>query len=115
MLGKLKDLASSAGLDKALATIEPVLLEQLAKVQAAGADTIRDDVRYAQHIIEPAYLAVVAASNGVTKLIPQFKDRFGRLMVRLRDELVVVEGSAVRLVEDFKARLPGVLQDSLKN
>jgi hypothetical protein len=36
-------------------------------------------------------------------------------MVKVRDELVVVEGSAVRVVEDFKAKLPQVLADSFKS
>ena len=114
MLGKLKEMAGSAAIDKALVHLEPVLTDQLGKVQALGAETIQDDARFTQYIAEPAYLAVTAASNGITKLIPEFKPRFSRLMFRLRDDLIVVEGSAVRLVEDFKARLPAVLAECLK-
>ena len=109
MLGKLKEMAGSAAVDKALVHLEPVLTDQLSKLQS-----VQDDARFTQYIAEPAYLAVTAASNGITKLIPEFKPRFSRLMFRLRDDLVVVEGNAVRLVEDFKARLPVVLVECLK-
>lgn len=114
MLGKLKDMASAAGLEKTVSSIEPVVREHLSKVKALGAEIIRDDARYAAQVVQPAYLAVVAASSGVTKLIPQFEERFGRVMLALRDELVVIEEGAVRLVDDFQARLPKVLIDSLK-
>jgi hypothetical protein len=114
MLGKLKDMASSGALDKAITHVEPIVREHLAKLQTLGADLVRDDVRYASLVIEPAYLAVVSASSGATKLIPQFKERFGRVMLALRDELVVIEGNAVRLVDDFQSRLPTVLANSLK-
>jgi hypothetical protein len=114
MLGKLKDLAGSAAIDKALVHLEPVLTDQLSKLQALGVEAVQDDARFTQYIAEPAYLAVTAASNGITKLIPEFKTRFSRLMFRLRDDLVIVEGSAVRLVEDFKLRLPTVLAECLK-
>jgi hypothetical protein len=114
MLGKLKEMAGSAAVDKALAHLEPIITDQLGKVQALGADTVQDDARFTQYIAEPAYLAVTAASNGITKLIPEFQPRFSRLMFRLRDDLFIVEGGAVRLVEDFKARLPTVLAECLK-
>lgn len=115
MLGKLKEMASSATADKAIASLEPFVSEQLIKLQSIGAEIVRDNTRYAQHIIEPAYLTVTAASHGVTKLIPEFKERFSQLMLRVRDELLIVEDNAVRLVEDFKARLPSLLAESLKS
>jgi hypothetical protein len=115
MFGKIKEMAGSATLDKAIAGLEPIISEQLAKLQALGAEVIQDDPRYSKFVIEPAYLAVLSASNGMTKLIPEFKDRFARLMVNVRDELVVIEGNAVRVVEDFKAKLPQVLANSLKS
>ena len=114
MFGKLKEMAGTATLDKTIASLEPLISEQLTKLQALGADVIQDDPRYSKFVVEPAYLAVVAASNGMTKLIPEFKERFSRLMLKVRDELVVVEGSAVRVVEDLKAKLPRVLSESLK-
>lgn len=107
-------MAGSAGLDKAIASLEPIISEQLAKLQSLGADVIQDDPRYGKFVVDPAYLAVLSASNGATKLIPQFKERFTRLMVNVRNELVVIEGGTVRIVEDFKAKLPKVLADSLK-
>ncbi len=116
MFGKLKDLAVGSGaLEKAMVGLEPIVREQLAKVQTLGAEMVSNDLHYAKYVVEPAYLAVVSASNGATKLVPQFKDRFARMMVALRDELVVIEGAAVRLVEDYATRLPKVLADSIKN
>jgi hypothetical protein len=115
MLGKLKDMAGSAALEKAIASLEPTFTEHVSKVQSLGADVIRDDVRYAQFVVEPTYLAILSASSGATKLIPEFKDRFSRLMLRVRDDLLVLEGTTVSLVEDFKAKLPKVLTESLKS
>lgn len=115
MFGKLKEMAGAATLEKTIASLEPLISEQLTKLQALGADVIQDDPRYSKLVVEPAYLAVVAASNGITKLIPEFKERFAKLMVKVRDELVVVENSTVKVVEDFKAKLPQVLADSLKS
>jgi hypothetical protein len=115
MFGKLKDLRVGDGaIEKTIATVEPVIREQLVNLQTLGAEVIQNDVQYAKFVIEPSYLAVAAATHGATKLIPQFKDRFDRVMVALRDELVVVEGTAVRLVEDFQARLPKVLAENFK-
>jgi hypothetical protein len=114
MFGKLKDMAGSAALDKALANLEPLLTEQLGRVQSFGADTLRDDARFREHIAQPAYLAVTAASHGIAKLIPEFEARFSQLMFRVRDDLVVVEENTVRLVDDFKARLPQVVAKSFK-
>lgn len=114
MFGKLKDMASSAGLEKTVASIEPVVREHLSKAHALGATIVSDDASFAAQIVRPAYVAVVAASHGVTKLIPQFEQRFGQLMLNLRDELIVIEGGVVRLADDFQTRLPQVLINSLK-
>ena len=114
MLTKLKEMASSAALEKAVASFEPVVREHLSHVQTLGAAVIRDDASYAANVVRPAYLAVVAASSGATKIIPQFEDRFRSVMLALRDELVLIEGSSVRLVEDFHLRLPAVLVNNLK-
>ena len=114
MLGKLKEMASAAALEKAVASFEPVVREHLSKVQALGAGIVRDDASYAANVVRPAYLAVVAAASGATKIIPQFEDRFSRVMLALRDELVLVDDNTVRLVEDFHTRLPAVLVNSLK-
>jgi hypothetical protein len=115
MLTKLKDMASTAALEKAVASFEPVVREHLARAQTLGAGVLRDDASYAANVVRPAYLAVVAAASGATRLIPQFEDRFGRVMLALRDELVLIEDNSVRLVEDFHTRLPTVLVNSLKH
>lgn len=114
MLGKLKEMAGAGALDKAVASIEPVVREHLAKAQALGATVVADDTSYAAKVVQPAYLAVVAATSGVTKLIPQFEARFGRVMRALRDEVLLVDGDSVRLVDDFQARLPSVLIDGFR-
>ncbi|HTU58622.1 MAG TPA: hypothetical protein VMF89_09310, partial [Polyangiales bacterium] len=79
-----------------------------------GVASLRDDASYAMHVIQPAYLALAAAVSGATKLIPQFEERFTRLMHALRDELLIFEGETVRLVEDYQARLQAVLVTNLK-
>jgi hypothetical protein len=114
MLGKLKEMGGAAAAQQAIAKLEPLLHEHLSKLKTIGADVVQDDLRYAKFVVEPAYLALLSASSGVTKLIPEFKERFSRLMLRVRDDLVVIDGTTVTLVEDFQARLPKVLTESFK-
>lgn len=114
MLTKLKEMANTAALEKVVASFEPVVRQHLSQVQALGAAVIRDDASYAANVVRPAYLAVVAATSGATKIIPQFEDRFQRVMLALRDELVLIEGTSVTLVEDFQTKLPAVLVHNLK-
>lgn len=115
MFGKLKDLASGTAIEKAVEAVEPIVREHLSKVQALGVASVRDDTSYAAHIVRPAYLSVVAAVSGATKLIPQFEERFSRIMHALRDELLVFEDDSVRLVEDYQSRLQALLVSSFKS
>ena len=115
MLEKLKEMASTAALEKAVASFEPVVREHLSRAQALGASVLRDDASYSANVVRPAFLAVIAAASGATKLIPHFEDRFGRVMLALRDELVLIEDNGVRLVDDFHKRLPSVLVENLRN
>jgi hypothetical protein len=114
MFGKLKDMASAGAVEKAVASVEPIVREHFSKALALGAASVSDDASYAAHIVRPAYMAVVAAASGATKLIPQFEDRFNRIMHALRDELLVIDGDSVRLVDDYQAKLPTLLVSSLK-
>ena len=113
MFGKLKDLASAGVMDKAVVALEPIVREHLGKVHSLGVATVRDDASYAAHVVKPAYLAVVAAVSGATKLIPQFEERFSGIMHALRDELLVFENDSVRLVEDYQPRLRALLSSKL--
>lgn len=114
MFGKLKDLASAGAVEKAVGAVEPIVREHLSKATSLGVASLRDDTSYGTHVVRPAYLALVAAVSGATKLIPQFEERFTKAMHALRDELLVFEGETVRLVEDYQTRLQTVLVASLK-
>lgn len=114
MLGKLKDLASAGAVEKAIGAVEPIVREHLSKATSLSVASLRDDASYGTHVVRPAYLALAAAVSGATKLIPQFEERFTRLMHALRDELLVVEGETVRLVEDYQSRIQTVLVTNLK-
>ena len=115
MFGKLKDLASAGVMEKAAVALEPIVREHLAKVQALGVASVRDDASYVAHVVKPAYLAVLAAVSGATKLIPQFEERFSGIMHALRDELLVFENDSVRLVEDYQPRLRALLASKLSS
>jgi hypothetical protein len=114
MLGKLKDLASAGVSEKVVGTVEPIIREHVAKAQALGIASVRDDATYLAHIVQPAYLSVLAAASGATKLIPQFEERFKKVMHALRDELLIFEEDKVRLVEDYQTRLQALLLNALK-
>lgn len=114
MFGKLKEMAGNGALEKVLSAAEPVVTEHLAKVQALGSEIVGDDAKFTSQVVNPAYLAVVAASQGAAKLVPQLEERFTCIMLSLRDELVVIEGPTARLIENFRAQLPAALSKSLK-
>lgn len=88
--------------------------EHLSKATTLGVASVRDDASYTTHVVRPAYLTLVAAVSGATKLIPQFEDRFTSIMHALRDELLIFEGETVRLVDDYQSRLQAILVSSFK-
>ena len=114
MLGKLKDMAGGAAAQKVVEHITPALQPHLDKIKDLNPDVVQDDDRYKQTIVTPALTAVAAGSGGVTAMLPKFSEKFTNAMLHLRDELIVVEGGAVRLVDGFQQRLPAVLMAGIK-
>jgi hypothetical protein len=105
----LADLAEKALLQKVASHVAPVLEEQLPKIRALSASKLQDDSFFASYVVQPAWLAVVAASSGLTKLYPPLEQRFGVLMQHLRNELVVFDGESVSLVDDLPKKLPAAI------
>jgi hypothetical protein len=114
MFGKLKEAAGGAAVRKAVDAITPTLTEQLEKVRELDPGLVRNDESYDQLFVQPALLAVGAGSGGLTSLVPSFNERFKAAMLRLRDELLVLDGERVELVEGFRERLPQVVLASLQ-
>ncbi len=114
MLGKLKAMAGEGAMKKAVDAVSPALNEHLEVVRELDPAQVRDDETFRARVIQPALLAVTAASSGLTSLVPRFEERFARALFHLRNELVVVEDGSVRLADDFQGRLPGVLMEGLR-
>jgi len=114
MFAKLKEATSGATVQKAVDAITPTLTEHLEKVRTLEPGVVRDDASYSELFVQPALLAIGASSGGVTSLIPRFNERFKEVMLRLRDELLLLDGERVELVEDFRERLPQVVLAGLK-
>ena len=114
MFGKLKEAASGGVAKKVVDAIAPQLNEHLEKVSELDPQKVNDDDFFTEKVSEPSLIAISAASSGVTKLIPGFDDKFKSAMIHIRNELVIAEEASIKLVDDFKERLPEVLLASLK-
>ena len=75
MLGKLKKVAGSGMLQKAVDKIAPSLNTHIEKIKELDPAKIHDDEFFKKTIIAPAHLAVTSASGGVIAFIPKFKEK----------------------------------------
>jgi hypothetical protein len=114
MLGKLKEAAGGAALQKVVGAVAPALTPHLDKLSQLSPDLVRNDDSFKDKVIAPALLAIAGSTAGATALIPKFNEKFTQAMLHLRDELVVFEGDRISLVEGFQERLPSVLMAGLK-
>lgn len=111
MFGKLKELAGNSAAQKVIDMIAPGLKDKLlSTLEDASPSAIANDDNFDSKVIEPVKLSIVAASGGVTKMLPGFDAKFKIAMLHLRDELLVLDGEAVALVNDFDKKLPDVLK-----
>ena len=114
MLGKLKEKAGDKMVGKVVEQVAPSLQPHLEKIQELEPQQVKDDGLYREKVIDPALSAVKVASSGVAGLIPGFDDRFANALIKVRDELLVVDQEKVALVDDFAGRLPAVLMDGFR-
>jgi hypothetical protein len=114
MLGKLKGMASSGALDKAVGLLSPGMQQNLDQIKQYNVSDMQDDDKFGALVSKPALIAFTASAGGVTKLIPGFDDKFMRMMVHLRNELIDLSGDFPKLQDGFQEKLPAVLMDGLK-
>lgn len=115
MLGKLKEMAGNSAVQKIVDQVTPLLNEQLEKIKTLSPEKINDNEFFDKAISKPAWLAIMASLGGLTKLYPPLEAKFPLMMRHLRDELVVVDGASIALVEGFQAKLPKVIMDGLRS
>ncbi|SFC77750.1 hypothetical protein [Pseudoalteromonas denitrificans] len=113
MFGKLKAAAGDAATSKATKILEPHIQPVLEKMRTLSPASISHNESYQSKVITPAKIAVLAATSGLSKLIPQFDEKFNHCMFHLRNELVDVSGDTVKLVPNFKEALPQALKEGL--
>ncbi len=114
MLGGLKDKIGGGAIEKAVKTFAPALTEHLDKIKTLKPTDINDDAKFNSLVISPMLISILAASGGVTKLVPKFDDRFKSAMFHVRNELIETDGNNVKLVDDVQAKLPSVLAEGFK-
>ena len=116
MLGKLKSMASSGLMDKAIDQLCPQLRPHLDKLQSFKGSELNCDETFSNKFVVPTQIALAAASGGITKMIPGFDKRFTGAMLHARNELCVIcpETDKVALASDTKDRLAGVLLEGFK-
>ena len=114
MFGGLKDKIGGGAIDKAIDKFAPALNEHLDKIKTLKPTDVNDDGKFDSLIIAPMLLSIAGASGGVTKLIPKFDSRFKTAMFHVRNELIVVDGEKVKLIEDGQSKLPKTLVEGFK-
>lgn len=116
MFDKLKNAAGDVAIKSAIDKYSQRIAERLPEITTQKAADVRDDARYHALIVAPALSKVVAASNGATRLIPDFDQRFSRAMLHVRDQLVVVDAAAdkVSLVRGYESRVSEVLLEGFR-
>jgi len=113
MFGKLKSAAGDAATTKATRMLEPHIQPILGKMRTLSPACISHNESYTNKVILPAKIAVLAATSGLSKLIPQFDEKFNHCMFHLRNELVDLSGDTVKLIPNFKEVLPVALKEGL--
>jgi len=116
MFDKFKNAVADNAIRSAIEKYSGKIAEKLPEITALKPHDVRDDARFHSAVIAPALAKVVAASNGATRFVPGFDERFSRAMLHLRDKLVVVDTAAgkVSLVPDYEDRVSEVLIDGFK-
>jgi hypothetical protein len=116
MFEKFKNAVADNAIRSAIEKYSGRIAEKLPEITALKPHDVRDDSRFTAAVIAPALAKVVAASNGATRLVPDFDGRFSRAMLHLRNQLVVVDDSAgkVSLAPGYEARVSDVLIEGFK-
>ena len=115
MFGKLKEMASNGALDKVIEKVSPTIKEKLQEAIAnIDSGIVSEDDRFTDKVITPIKLAVIASARGATQLVPGFDQKFNIAMLHLRDELIVVDGPSISLIDDFDNKLPEVLKSGFE-
>jgi len=114
MFGVLKDKIGNGAIDKAVEKFAPSLSEHLENIKTLKPVDVNDDEKFDSLVIGPMLMSISGSSGGVTNLIPKFDDRFKEAMFHVRNELILVEGDTVSIVEDAQSKLPTALVDGFK-
>lgn len=114
MFGALKDKIGGGAIDSAIEKFAPALQEHMDKIKSLQPADVQDDEKFTTMIVKPMLMSISASSGGVTKLIPKFETRFTGAMMHVRDELIIVDGSTVKLAEGSMDKLPKVLLEGFK-
>jgi len=111
MFDKFKNAAGDLALKSAVEKYGSRIAEKLPELTTLKAADVRDDAIYHSRVVAPALSKVVAASNGATRMIPDFDRRFARAMLHMRNQLVVIDVASdkVSLVRGYEARVNEVL------
>jgi hypothetical protein len=115
MFGKLKAIASNGAVDKVAGSISVYIKDQLKSISTFNVSDLKDDDKYSKMITKPALTAINAGSGGLTKIIPGFKNKFIKMMLHLRNELIDLKGEKPKLKDGFKKNLPNILITGLKS
>lgn len=116
MFDKLKNAVGDSAIRSAIEKYSQRITERLPEITKLNPADVRDDARFHTSVIAPALAKVVTASNGATRLVANFDQRFSTAMLHLRNELVVVDEASgkVSLVPGYESRVSDVLLEGFR-
>ncbi len=116
MFNRLRNAVGESAIRAAIDSYAPRINDKLGQIATLKPADVTDDARYHKAVIAPALAVVLASSNGATKMIPNFEQRFTRALLHVRKQLVIVDeaNDTVSLVPDYRARIGDVLVEGFR-
>ena len=90
-----------------LTMITPVLKKYLEKIKVHGSDTIRDDQKYKERVVDPAWDVMPFP----IRLIGRDRLRWNLIFAKMRTSVFAIEGEQVRVKTESLKELQVLIKD----
>lgn len=119
MLGALKEKAAKAAQTALALELQVRLKDKLELFHTLKVSDVQDDAKYTTFITQPLWLYLKVQCGMPISALQKFYDvdveaRFREGLFHVRNELIKVEGDAVKLVPDFNDRLVPTIMQAIK-
>lgn len=110
VVDKLKSKFGNSAVEKVQQQIEAKVKPYIKSFTDLTPADLNNDAVFYSKVISPAKTSVELSTSGATKLVPKFDDKFKNMMLKARNELVIISDSKVTLVEGFEGKIGTVVK-----